>query len=394
MTPRLVSAIVLIVSIFVVTSQTACSRRKMPSSDTGTLEVYVARPIVKPVVDFLDFTGRLDAINAVDVRPRVTGYIVETPFKEGDLVKEGQTLFKIDPRPYKAKLDDAMAYLELQKAKLKLARADNLRAKKTGETPGAISKQDLDKYQAGEEEARAAVNSAAASTEVHKLNLLWCVVESPIAGRVSRYYLTKGNLVNQDSTLLTSVVSEEPIYAYADVDERSVLLVRRGMESGRIKVNTKNEIPVEIALADEKGYPHKGFLNFVNNRLDPLTGTITIRCTFDNPVLKNGHRLMQPGMFIRLHIPMGEPQRAVLVADSALVTDQGLKNVFIVDKDNKVQYRRVEPGSLQPDGLRVILSGLAGNERVLITGLQVVRPGQEVKPEEKPMPTLDDKMTK
>jgi multidrug efflux system membrane fusion protein len=393
MTSRLVSLLVLIVAISAASSQTGCAKKKAPASDTGPLEVEVAPPYVKDVVDFLDFTGRLDAVLSDDIRARVTGYIVETPFKEGDIVKKGDILFKIDRRPYKAKLDDALAYLELQKAKLKLARADNIRAKVVAQTPGAISSQDLDKYQAAEEEARAGVKSADASTEIHKLNLDWCQVESPIDGRVSRYFLTVGNLINQDQTLLTTVVSEDPIYAYWDTDEPSLIKVRRGIESGRVKLTEKGDIPVRMALADEVGFPHEGLLNFVNNRLDPLTGTITARATFANPLLKNDprkkRRLFSPGMFVKIRIPLGVPQRSVLVAESCLVTDQGLKNVFVVDDQNKVQYRRVELGALQPDGLRVITSGLDGKERVLLTGLQMVRPGMEVSPEVVKMPVLE-----
>src|SRR5262249_28515324 len=163
------------------TGQTGCGKRKLPSPDDKPLDVDIAYPVVKDVVDFLDFTGRLDAKDSVDVRARVTGYVVKTPFKEGEPVEKGAIVYEIDPRPYKAKLDDALAYLDLQKAKLKLAIADNLRAKETAKTPGAISKQDLDKYQAAEEEARAGVKSADASTEIHKLNLSWCKVDCPIS---------------------------------------------------------------------------------------------------------------------------------------------------------------------------------------------------------------------
>lgn len=390
MPPRLFAAAALTVALLAVSSPTGCARRKMPTPDTGPLDVKVAKPVVKPVVDFLDFTGRLDAVNSVDVRPRVTGYILDTPFKEGDLVTEKNVLFRIDDRQYKSKFDDTEAQVEMARAKLKKAKADNAFAKEAAKTEGAISKQDIVKYQANEEESDASLKAAIAQRDLAKQNLDWCTVKSPtpITGRVSRYYLTKGNLVTQDSTLLTTIVSEDPIYAYCDADDRSLLRVRRGIESGRIKVSSVGEIPVYLALADEKGYPHKGYLNFVNNRVDPLTGTITIRATFKNPEIRINRRLMEPGMFVRLRIPLGEPQTAVLVAEAALVTDQGLKNVFILDKEDKVQYRRVELGALYPDGLRVITSGLTGDERVLITGLQMVRVGEQVKPEEEPMPTL------
>lgn len=386
MTRRLLGMAILSFAFLTLSGSMGCGKRKAPETDSGPLKVNVAAPVVKQVVDFLDFTGRIDSINSVDVRARVTGYIMETPFKEGDMVKENDTLFMIDKRPYKAKLDDALAYLDYQKAKMKLAIADNVRAKVTAQTPGAISKQDLDKYQAAEEEARAGVKSAQAATEIHKLNMDWCRVDSPISGRISRFFLTKGNLINQDSTLLTTIVQENPIYAYCDVDERSLLRVRRGLESGRIKANTYNDIAVYLGLADEVGFPHKGSLNFVNNRVDPLTGTITMRSKFDNPEVKLGRRLFAPGMFVRLRIPMGIPSQAVLVAERTLVTDQGLKNVFLIDENNKVQYRRVELGALQPDGLRVITSGLEGKEKVLLSGLQMVRPGMEVSPETMEMP--------
>lgn len=391
MTVRLVSGFALLLAICAVTGSTGCGKRQMPTSDSNPLDgLIVATPIVKPVVDFLDFTGRLDSINSVDVRPRVTGYIIDTPFKEGDIVNEKTVLFRIDDRQYKAKLDDSDAQVDLAKARLKKAKADNSFAKDAAQTPGAVSKADLAKYQAAEEEGEASVKAAQAARDVAKQNYDWCTVTSqtPITGRVGRYYLTKGNLVNQDSTLLTSIVAEDPIYAYADADERSLLRVRRGIESGRIKVTNLGDIPVFLALADEKGYPHKGSFNFTNNRVDPLTGTITIRAVFANPLIKLNRRLMESGMFVRLRIPMGEPQTAVLVAESALVTDQGLKNVYVLDQDNKVQYRRVELGALYPDGLRVIVSGLKGDERVLLTGLQMVRVGDKVEPKEEKMPVL------
>lgn len=388
MTRRLASAFLLTFALFVVTAPAGCGKRKMPTGDTGPLPVEVATPVDKKVVDFFDFTGRLDSINSVDVRPRVTGYIIDTPFKEGDIVTEKDVLFRIDDRQYKSKLQDAEATVDLNKARLKKAKADNSFAKETAQTPGAISKADLAKYQAAEEESDASLKASLASRDIAKLNVDWCTVTSPtpIKGRVSRYLLTKGNIVNADATLLTTIVAEDPIYAYADVDERSLLRVRRGIQSGRIKVRNANEIEVFLALADEKGYPHKGWMNFINNRVDPLTGTMTIRASFDNPEVKHGRRLMEPGMFVRLRIPLGEPQEAVLVIERALVTDQGLKNVFVVDGQNKVQYRRVELGALQPDGLRVILAGLKGDEKVLLTGLQMVRPGMEVNPKTVPMP--------
>jgi multidrug efflux system membrane fusion protein len=390
MTQRLVSALVLTAAVLAVSGQTGCGKRKLPEPDNKPLDVDVAYPVVKDVVEFLDFTGRLDSTNPIDVRPRVTGFIVETPFKEGDIVTEKTVLFRIDDRQYKSKWMDTEAQVDLAKAKLKKAKADNSYAKETAKTPGAISKQDISKYQAAEEEGDAALKAATAQRDLAKQNYDWCTVraETKVTGRVGRYLQTKGNLVNQDSTLLTTIIPEDPIYVYFDADERSLLKVRRGLESGRVKQNERGDIPIYMALADEVGFPHKGGINFVNNRIDPLTGTITVRGSFANPPGKAGRRLFSPGMFVRVRIPMGEPQRSVLVAERCLVTDQGLKNVFVVDEGDKVQYRRVELGPQQPDGLRVILDGLKGKEKVLLTGLQMVRTGMEVGPNVVPMPVL------
>jgi multidrug efflux system membrane fusion protein len=367
---------------------TGCGQLPVQDTSSETPVIPVSQPVKRDVTDFVDYTGRLAAVNSVDIRPRVTGYLTKMPFKEGDEVKKGDLLFEIDPRPYKALVNQAEAQVNLNKARLSLARANNIRARTVASRePGAFSQQELDTYQAQELEADASLKSAQASLETYKLNLSFCEVRSPIDGRVSRYYYTLGNLVNQDQTPLTSVVSEDPIYAYFDVDERTVLLVRKRINEGKIKVpKDTTEIPVFLALEGESDFPHKGTINFVNNQVNPNTGTITVRGQFDNPKPPDGRRLLIAGMYVRIHLPIGQPHAALLVADRAIGSDQGLKFVYVVDAENKVQYKRVTPGPLQEDGLRVV-EGVEPDYWVVVGALQQVRPRMEVEREEIPMPT-------
>ena len=390
--------------------------------------IPVSLPVSREVTDYVDFTGQTDAVQALNVTARVTGYIVQMPFKEGSEVrgddrqlvavrvvgqlaaplgpgpllaaaslfpgqgKEGDLLFEIDPRPYQAQLDQAQGQVYLYEAQLKLAKANYLRAKDVAKTPGAISPQDVDTYKAQQEQAEAAVKAAQASLEVFKLNLWYCMVTSPIDGQVSRYFLTLGNLVNQDQTLLTTVVSMDPMYTYFDVDEPTLLRVRRGINDGTIKSRQNGLIPVLMGLQGEDGFPHPGNVDFVNNQVNPTTGSISVRGVFSNPKPQSGVRLLSPGMFVRIRLPIGQPHAALLVIDRAIASDQGQKYVYVLDAENKVQYRRITTGPLQDDGLRVI-KGLHADDRVVTGGLQQVRPGMEIRPDEAPMPSFASQQT-
>jgi multidrug efflux system membrane fusion protein len=368
---------------------TGCGQQPTQDTSPELPVVPVSRPVRRDVTDFVDYTGRLAAVNSVDIRPRVSGYLTKMPFKEGAEVKAGDLLFEIDPRPYQALVDQAQAQVELNTARLRLARANNARAKTVAaREPGAFSQQELDTYLAQELEADASLKATQASLATYKLNRSFCEVQSPIDGQVSRYYYTLGNLVNQDQTPLTSVVSLDPIYAYFDMDERTVLQVRFRINEGKIKVpKDTTEIPVFLALEGETGYPHRGMLNFVNNQVNPNTGTITVRAIFNNPKPPNGRRLMMPGMYVRIHLPISQPHSSLLVAERAIGSDQGQKFVYVVDAENKVQYKRVTPGSLQEDGLRVV-EGLNDDDWVVVGALPQVRPRMEVEPEQTPMPTI------
>jgi multidrug efflux system membrane fusion protein len=351
--------------------------------------IPVAQPIRKDVTDYVDYTGQTNAMNAVSIIPRVTGYIVRIPFEEGADVKKGDLLFEIDPRPYQAQLDQAEGQLHLYDAQLKLAIANYARAKELARTPGAISAMDVDAYRAQEQEADAALKAAKASLEVYNLNLSFTKVTSPIEGRISRYYLTLGNLVNQDQTLLTTVVSLDPIYAYFDVDEPTVLQARRAINAGKMKAKSKGQlIPVLMGLQGEEGFPHQGGIDFFNNQVNPSTGSLSVRGVFENPLPAGGVRVLSPGMFVRIRLPIGAPHPALLVIDRAVSSDQGLKFVYVLDAQNKAQYRRITTGPLQDDGLRVIVDGVQAGEWIAIGGLQQVRPRMEIKPEQMTMPTL------
>ncbi|HEY1377022.1 MAG TPA: efflux RND transporter periplasmic adaptor subunit, partial [Gemmataceae bacterium] len=226
--------------------------------------VPVSKPVEREVTDYVDFTGRTDAVEAVDVRPRVSGYLVKMPFKEGAEVKKGDLLFEVDPRPYQAQLDQAKAQVDLYKAQLKLAQATYER-----DVPllnsRAISPQELDQAKAAVDEAAARIKAYEASVEVYKLNLDFTKITAPIDGQVSRFYLTLGNLVNQDQTLLTTVVSLDPIYAYFEMDEPTILRIRRAINEGKIARPHQGTAPVLMGLQGEEDYPHQGTINFVNN---------------------------------------------------------------------------------------------------------------------------------
>ena len=296
------------------------------------------------MTDYVDFTGRTNAVESVDIRARVSGYLVEMPFKEGAEVKKGDLLFEVDPRPYQAQFDQAEGQVNLYKAQLALAKANYARDLDVAKTPGAVSGQQLDQDKAAVDEADAAVKAFQASMEVYKLNLSFTKVTSPIDGQVSRYFLTLGNLVVQDQTLLTTVVSLDPMYVYFDMDEGTLLRARRAINEGTIQRYEEGKIPVYMGLQGEAGFPHQGFVNFVNNQVNPNTGSISVRGEFANPKPANGIRLLSPGMFVRVRLPIGQPHPALLVIDRAIGSDQGLKYVYVVDSKNKVQQRRCRPG--------------------------------------------------
>jgi multidrug efflux system membrane fusion protein len=401
-----------------------CGQGQAPEGAPRPPVVPVSQPVRRDVIDYVEYTGRINAINPVDIKARVSGYLVRAPFREGAEVKRGDLLFEVDPRPYQAQLDQALGHLGLYEAQLKLAKANLAMDQALARTPGAVSQYQLNVDEAAVEQAQAGVTAYQASLKVYELNLAFTRVLSPVDGQVSRYYLTPGNLVLQDQTLLTTVVTLDPMYVYFDMDQRTLLRILTAINEGRIKMpinvqdlavsaaavaglsasqwwadvvvpalvpqkaTTKVKAPVFMGLESESGFPHKGYVDFMNNQVNPSTGTIAVRGVFANPKPENGVRLLKPGMFVRVRLPLGEPHPALLVSDAAVGSDQGLRFVYVLDKDNKIEYRRVTTGALQEDGLRVIEKGLDPNDRVVVAGLQQVRPRMQVEPEPTPMPTL------
>jgi RND family efflux transporter MFP subunit len=341
--------------------------------DEAPPNVPVVRPIVRAVTEFADFTGRTDAATSVDIRARVTGFIEKVAFKEGSMVKQGDLLFEIDSRPYRAELERAEAVLAQAEARLRRAEAEVARAKALlGQK--AISKEDFDKAVADRVEAEGMIAAAKAAAAVARLNLDYTKVMSPISGQIGRAYMTAGNLVKADDTLLTTVVSMKPAFVYFEVDENTVLRQRQAALVGKGKEPRAAEIEVLVGLANEKGYPHKGKLDFVNNRVDPQKGTLTVRA-----VLPNEDGLLMPGLFTRVRLPLGEPTPALLVPDSAVVVQDAVPYLYVVNDKDTVQKTRVTLGS-RHDNLIVIKTGLTEKDRVAVGRLKDLRDGTVVLP--------------
>jgi len=340
-------------------------------------QVTVSQPVVREVVEWDEFTGRLEAVESVDVRARVSGYLQAVHFADGEMVKKGALLFVIDPRPYQAELNRAKAALEQAIAQYKRTRKDYARAQQLIKMR-AISQEEFDTRASDQRQAEEAVQAARAAVDAARLNVEFTQVRAPISGRISRQYVTVGNLINGgtgDSTLLTRIVTLDPIYAYFQMDERSYLkytqLWRNGTRPGYRQAN----VPVSLGLANETAFPHRGHLDFIDNRLDPTTGTMTGRAIFANPDLA-----LMPGLFARLRLPASAPYEALLIPDQAVGTDQTQRFVYVVNDQNTVEYCKVVPGPLI-DGLRVIRDGLSPEAWVIVNGVQRARPGFKVEPQ-------------
>jgi RND family efflux transporter MFP subunit len=347
--------------------------------------VSVALPVTDYVTDYEEFTGRTEAIYSIDIRARVTGYLQKVPPVDGAEVNKGDLLFEIDPRPYKAELARMEATLAQNEAHLKRLDADFRRVSNLF-SRGNAAREEFDKSAGDRSEAEAAVGIASASRDLAQLNESFTRVEAPISGRLSRRLVDPWNLVKADETTLTTIVSLDPLYVYFDVDERTMLKLRRLTQEGRMPSREEGQVPIEAGLSDETGadgtplFPHKGVINFSENKVDPSTGTLRVRASIDNP--KPGPtkpRVLSPGLFIRVRLPVGNPRKSILVPEQAVGTDQGRKFIYVVGDDNKVVYRPVTVGKLQ-SGKRVIEGNLTANERVVVSGLQRVRPGGIVKP--------------
>jgi multidrug efflux system membrane fusion protein len=346
-------------------------------------QVNVAQVIERRVKDWDEFTGRFQAVESVEVRPRVSGYIDEVAFKEGGEVKRGDLLFVIDPRPYKADADHAAADVKRFKTALDLARIELTRVQRLRDS-GAVSEEELDERKSTVAQAEANVSGSEASLEAASLNLSFTRVLSPITGRVGRAEITRGNLVtggNNGGTLLTSVQSIDPIYVYFEGDEQTYLRYNQMARAGERPSSRDVKNPVRIGLANEEGFPHDGTMDFVDNQVNSQTGTIRARAILDN---KEGQ--FTPGLFARVQLLGSGEYAAVLIDDAAVNTDQNQKYVLVLGPNDQVEYRRIKPGRTI-DGLRIVREGLKPGDVIVVSGAQRVHQGSTVSPQRVAMGT-------
>jgi len=322
-------------------------------------------------VEWDEYTGRTDAIESVEIRPRVSGYIDQISFKDGQLVRPGDVLFVIDPRPYQDLLDQARANLQDADAQRQLQVANFARAERLFQSH-VTAKEEYDTSVAGRNEAEAKFAQARAAVNLAQLNLDFTQVKSPIHGRISRQLVTRGNLVQADSTVLTKVVSVDPIYAYFNIDERAAQKYYNEIQGGQLKDPRASIMPVYLQLEGEAGFPHEGAIDFVDNTYNASTGTLQIRGRF-----RNNDSSLYPDAFVRVRIAGTPKHDSILITDRAIASDQGQKFVLLVDDNSIVQVRPVELGPVV-DGLRVVRKGLGWDDRVIINGLVNARPGSKV----------------
>ena len=352
-------------------NEQASSGGQMPPPEVG-----VAKVISKPVQQWDEYTGRISAIDTVELRPRASGYVQRVAYKEGQDVKQGELMFQIDPRPYRAALENAQAQLSRARVAQQLETIRNKRAQALI-NDNAISHEELDLRRAAQAQSAADVHAAEAAVATAKLNLSFTEVRAPVSGRASRALVTVGNLATADDTLLTTVVSQDPMYVYFDADENSYL---RYKEQERKNERTAQDNAVHVGLANETGYPHTGRVDFLDTQVNPTLGTVRARAVLPNP-----DRIFTPGLFARVQFVSGQKAEALLIDDKAILTDQDRKYVYAVDSEGKAQRKDVVLGGMV-GGLRVVQSGLTPDDRIVVVGLQkVFYPGMPVAPAEMPM---------
>ena len=399
-----------------------CQKKPTLAALDSTPVIPVSHAVERLVTDYMDYTGRTDAVLAVNVRARATGYLLQTRFEEGAEVKEGDLLFQIDPQPYDIQVEQAKAQIVQAKASLKNAEA-TLAADKQAQMAKAVSDLQIIADEANVEAAVGRLDAAKATLKNAELNLSFTKVYAQISGQISRYYYTPGNLITQDQTLLTTIVSTDHMYAYFDIetqtldrivqeiskkknlnltpiDPQAIRSIAGGM-SGLTPIQLTS-FPVLMAVEGQTGFPYRGKLDFINNQVNPSTGTVAVRGYFENKHLKDGLVPLTAGRFVRVRLPLGGSHKSQLVIDRAIGSDQGIKFVYVLDSENRVQNRRVVTGPLQEDGLRVIEpyaktknatgdeieTGVKPEEWVVVGGLQQLKPRLQIKPEEMDMPTI------
>lgn len=416
--------------VTLVLSVAGCGEKTPKAVDLPAPIVHVAQPVQQTVTDYQIFTARTQAVQSTDIKARVTGYLTKILFKDGTEVKEGDVLFELDDRPYKAALDQAKANLDVAVATLGFAQsslevvnASFIKAQSDydmglvvqKQNKAAMSEQDMtkrlaardeakgniDKAKANVEEAKASITQAKASVESAKLNYDWCKVTSPLSGRINQHLVDVGNVVNQNTTSLVNIVSLKPIWAYFDVDENSVRRYQEMVRKGEVKAIRQNTVHVAMGLGNNNTFPISGTIDFISNQLDANTGSIRLRAVFPN---EDGS--LVAGMFGRIRMPTSAEHSALLVADSAIGTNQGERFILVVNEKDEVEYRVVEVGQLHqhlrevkrfrevaqagPQGQDIFkkVEVLKPTDKLVVEGLLRVRPGSQVKPKQVEMVTL------
>jgi RND family efflux transporter MFP subunit len=370
---------------------TGCSGEP-PLAQTPPVEVVISQPVTEEIEDWDVYTGTVDAKESLEVRARVRGHVKEVCFKEGQEIAAGTELFILDAEPFQADLKKAQGELTKHEADLKLAEEKILFYKPLAEK-GSVSKEELLKVIADKEAALGNIATSRGKILDAELNIGYCTVKSDIAGKVGEALFTKGDLVNSSGadSLLATVVGVDPMYVYFYVHQnklqeyRELLKARITKDPGR----AVPKIPVEMAIGSDPRYAHKGFVDFVDNRVDPATSSIKVRARFDNPKGEDNLRALTPGLFARVRVSLAPPYKAILIADRAILADQNLKYVLVVNraKDNLVERVDIKPADrVQDNGLRVVTAGLNGNEWLIVEGVNRARPGVKVAPKESPMP--------
>jgi len=366
-----------------------CAQDAAPAVIAPPPEVTVALPVQKEITEFVEFTGRVESPETVAIRPRVSGYLDKILFADGQEVAEGAKLFEIDKRPYENARNNALAQKTAAETRRnttseKFVRTDTLFKKQ------AATQADLDIDRGAKDEAEAAFDAAGVAVTQAELDVSFTTITAPISGRISKSSMTEGNLVTTtgQNPPLTTIVSMNPMHIYFDVDEGTILRFRQLWRSRDENVQFTRvkelQYPVYAELSNETNFPHQGVLDFIDNRVSSSTGTLQVRAEFDN-----SKRHFTPGFFVRVRVPFGSARTTLLVPDRAVLSDQSLKYVLVVNKDNVVERRDIVPGSLDA-GLRVVESGLGPDERIIINGVQRARPGLKVDPhEQSKAPTAD-----
>ncbi|MBW3670854.1 MAG: efflux RND transporter periplasmic adaptor subunit [Acidobacteria bacterium] len=357
---------------------TACSPASADPAQAAPppQQITTAEVISREVTEWDEFTGRLEAVNAVAIRPRVSGFVSAVRFEQGSLVNKGDLLFEIDPRPFQAEVDRLRAELSRAQATVERANSDLRRAERL-EADNAMAPEEHDRRVALAQESAAQVAAVEAALRLAELNLEFTRVTSPISGRVGRAIITVGNLVSSgagEATLLTTVVSLDPIYASFDADEQTFLRYGELAQAGRRAGARQTGIPVQMALANDEGFPRDGTLDFLDNHIDPETGTIRGRAIFQNPDLT-----LTPGSFVRLRVPRTDSHPAILIQDRAVGTDLDKRFVWVMGPEAELEYRTVQLGPIV-DGLRVVRSGLEPADVIVVNGLQRIYPGVRIDP--------------